>query len=700
MSFPIFRQYIPVRSSEGGSNPDPAVYCPANGYIIDPSVYVPDPVVNAATSNPPDTGEITLTILSDSDRHTYFRVTTSTGSFRVKCYDPTGTLVSSLDLTSGSYYSESVPSDYEYYRYVISAVTGALTSFRAYTRTGYASIGAAIVACLVNCTTLTTCDQMFYGMQRLRYCEFLSAADSVTTFYRAFYNAVNLEKIVMPSSANAATTLADMCYNTTSLVEAILPASMNALSNASQVFYNSSIRGTVTFPSSMPALTNLSSLFYGCSNIRKVTLPASAPLLASVTSMFRSCYSLEDVTLPADLSLINSLSYTFYQCYKLKGEFIFPELTACLSLQYAFTSCYEVTRIEFTGAMNACTNIQYLAQNCKKLTYLGLPESLEGITYLYNTLSVADNCSELIHVELPKYLSSTAFTTNLSYLFGKFAGCTKLQSLSKILSSHNSEMGIIAINDTLKLTTFDQPNLRNKITSALDMSAAGGALTNSIRGAMNYVEVDWSYVKTNAYFRYLSIGKAEAIRILNALPVSVSDGRIVSFAGCPCVDELNVKTASFGGTAGSNAVTLPAAFGDITGYSVMRGDVTYSISVTITTGTNLLTTAYNHGFSNGRKVAFTTLVAACGINANQEYYVINASGNSFQLSESEGGAAITLSASTTGKMTTEVKVESMTGTTAYLSISLQTSSFSTWFFTDGIDYYDVIKKGWLPFFTQ
>ena len=63
--------------------------------------------------------------------------------------------------------------------------------------------------------------------------------------------------------------------------------------------------------------------------------------------------------------------------------------------------------------------------------------------------------------------------------------------------------------------------------------------------------------------------------------------------------------------------------------------------VTFTDSTDLVT-RNNHGYSNGTSVQFYNIVSTTGITEGQTYFVINATTNTFQISETVNGAAIAL----------------------------------------------------------
>ncbi len=672
--------------------PDPAVYCPANGYNIDPATFTTDEVIELAIDNPPSNDEITLIVIGDGDRHIYFRVTTSTGGYNVKIYDTNSVLLNSFDMTPSAYFLEEVPNTGAFFRYVISPTTGVLTSFRAYTRSGYDTDGANIAACIINAPSLTTCDQLFYNMKKLRYCEFISDCNLVTTFYRAFYNCESLLKVVMPPSTAVATLFTTMCYNTFALKEITLPTYMPLATNFLQAFYNSGITGTLTFPASMPNLTTLQSVVEGAIRLKKLVNPTSAPSLQAIYNMCRDCIELEEANIPSDASSIINLSYAFYKCNKLKGTFVFQELPACTTIAYAFYNCYEVTRIEFTGSMDLCTTVQYLAHYCKKVTHVILPESMEGLVAITNMSYVVHYCGELVHLSLPKYWNvSTTFTAGSTLLFASLLGCYKLAEITEVLNTNESQMGSLSLPNLFSLTSFNQPKIRPSSGGTLLCSPIGATDANSIRGALTYFQVDWQFLNNVINLNYNSIESEEALRILGSLSPKGNMGSTgyLSLKGNPCVLQLNARTWSGNGVIGNNTITVTAALGDLTGYSIDRLAISYGVTSTFNAAADTITLTGDHGFYTGRKIAITYSVLAIGVNYNVDYYVINPSGASFQIAETPGGAAVNILANTTGQIAFPVSVISMVGNTATLDCNLQTNSWSGWTFSPLIDYYEL-----------
>jgi len=75
--------------------------------------------------------------------------------------------------------------------------------------------------------------------------------------------------------------------------------------------------------------------------------------------------------------------------------------------------------------------------------------------------------------------------------------------------------------------------------------------------------------------------------------------------------------------------------------------ISSSQNVTFTaTGSTVNLTS--HGISNGTLVGFSSIVTTTGILVNTPYYVVNAAANTFQVSLTNAGAALTLTSNGSG----------------------------------------------------
>ena len=98
-----------------------------------------------------------------------------------------------------------------------------------------------------------------------------------------------------------------------------------------------------------------------------------------------------------------------------------------------------------------------------------------------------------------------------------------------------------------------------------------------------------------------------------------------------------------------------------TSYKVLGQVVPYTYSVSFGSSTVSLTA---HGLANGTPVSFPTVVTTTGIIINTTYFVVNAATDSFQISLTVGGTAVTFVTAGTGTMITTTTLYSVPGSTS------------------------------------
>lgn len=99
------------------------------------------------------------------------------------------------------------------------------------------------------------------------------------------------------------------------------------------------------------------------------------------------------------------------------------------------------------------------------------------------------------------------------------------------------------------------------------------------------------------------------------------------------------------------------------------GPVTFQNS-----GNLVLRTA--HGYTNGGTISFASIVTTTGLQINRNYFVINATANNFQVSLTQGGAAVALGADGSGTIL-PFKQAMIKVTTVNPSATISTLNFST-----------------------
>lgn len=88
---------------------------------------------------------------------------------------------------------------------------------------------------------------------------------------------------------------------------------------------------------------------------------------------------------------------------------------------------------------------------------------------------------------------------------------------------------------------------------------------------------------------------------------------------------------------------------DGTKYKLWGGAAVTDIAVTFTASTSTVGKSA-HGYTDGMLIYFSAITSTTGIVANANYYIVNATTDTFQVSHTIGGAPLTLTTNGTGVM--------------------------------------------------
>ena len=506
----IFRQYIPVKASGGGGeSPDPAVYCPANGYelppdpavfcpingfITDPAAYYEDPVITNAPR--PVDGQIRLIVTDLGVRHIYFKCAVSnTGKYVVTVKGNSDVVIYAQTLNNNAYFNYYLPfgegylaENYTYYYVDIAPelVTNNLLDFLAPVSTSGEPLGSYILAAYFNATKLTTLINATLNNKRITYIEFLPTMESLSILQAFCQNCSELRKVSFKGGLPELTTLQNAFYGTNYVA--------------------------VEFPDNLPKLLSMLNIFQ-LGKIKTFTFPENLPLLANLSGAFKNS-EIETVNFPMTvLPELTTLYDIFSGCSKLKGIITYPQSPKLTTIENANYNNENVEEIIYQGSSPLITTIKNTASNCYKLKKITFPESIENITVFSNIQNVVDNCVNLEEVVLPKTLllpnnTSTPF-------FNNFVGCYKIHTISKIENTiKGNQYGTITGVNLINLKRFDQPNafFHNPVGGIAFTPPAG------VQGVLEYYDIDWDYFN-NTYidFRRQNMSVAEIRRILSKI---------------------------------------------------------------------------------------------------------------------------------------------------------------------------------------
>ncbi len=335
---------FPMIKVEGsGEGPDPAVFCPANGYLP-PYTYFESPIEVTTVSNE------SIVFILDTEINIKFD-SLYIGSDTIcnliyNFYDENGVFLETRTQAIGSgggYISVSqiIPDSTTRYVKCIATLDDGIAKFNRLSSNTSVPSGACVVAIFANTPNLATSLQ-FRSHLFLKKVEFLCTLDYVSDMNYLF-NMCGVEKFTMPVSMPSLTQLQYALIDS-DIYEFIFPVGFSAPLLVGMFYFSARAKNMESFalPDIPSLLTFNLGLYYssvkvltftGCENIdnlsqileqntviEEVTLPA-LPNLATATRLFYGCSNLKKLTLNGTWNKVYSDWTT--NCYNLR-ELHFP----------------------------------------------------------------------------------------------------------------------------------------------------------------------------------------------------------------------------------------------------------------------------------------------------------------------------------------------------------------------------------------
>ena len=467
--------------------PNPAIYCPANGYFPSDS-WVP-PV---ETLNPDGSGGDQILLLCDDLGGGAISVsfTVNSGNRRFECLTTDMTVIYTQE-QAANVFNYIFPTQGTGTNYIIrlSCVNPA-SSITIFARSAYTNYS----------TNHRILQAKFY-------------TPNITSIASAFQGYTNFKELIFLTNVNL---LSNMSYAFDgSGIESITwPAQMNGLTTFNYTFQNTYNLKHVDI-SGVPfnMLSSLSNMFRG-SNIGSIKLPASLPEATNFSSFAQNAFFLKSCTIPTSMPKVTTISAMFTECKILEGDFIYPSMPLCTSISSSFYNT-RVRKIAFTGSMPLCTTANSMAAYCKNIEELVMPTELAA-TYT--------DASFLLFTEtLKKFTPPTniTFTVNWWGAFGNvlthFDTCTQWGT-----NQHQVMAG------SRNLTAFIQPTLR------VTQLVVGQNTSPSVNAPLTSVDIDFansSFSATGGLVIRAELPTAEINRIYTALPTVT--GKTIAVNTCP-----------------------------------------------------------------------------------------------------------------------------------------------------------------------
>lgn len=508
----------------------------------------------------------------------------------------------------------------------------------------------------------------------------------------------------------------------------------HAITSAASLFQN------CTWLQSVPlfdtaAVTNMASMFRGCSVLKSVP-PLNSSSALDMSDMFNGCNVLETVPY-LDTSVATNLSGMFNNCGALVRVPLL-NTSAATNMASMFANCVNLLELPHLNTANA-TNLSSFLINCLQLksvpffntaSAVNMSSMLSGLTLIqqippFNTSACTNisgflnGCSSLLSVPL----LDTSSATNLSLMLSACRSLTEIPlfntssatNMSQMLSNASSLVAIPPL-DTSQCTNFfffanfcrqltsvpllntaaatnmsGMFNACSSLTSVPAMTAAAATTLGTVASGGNISWFDMTDLNATISFANQKLSKAALDHIFTNL-LRRTTSTTITISGNYGADTAVSKT-SCGRTSGSKVVTQSDTSNLQTGMRVLGTGVTDAVAVTFQdTGDTVTRTA--HGLDNGTIVSFTSITSTTGILTYTRYYVVNATTNTFQLSDTEGGAAKALTTNGSGNMLYPAYITAIT-TNVSFEMSAPASSTGTGTLTARIlDTYPAVSKGW------
>jgi len=344
-------------------------------------------------------------------------------------------------------------------------------------------------------------------------------------------------------------------------------------------------------------VTNMSSMFQNAVSLR--TVPQFNTVnVTNMGSMFNTCTSLP--TVPSfNTSNVTSMNAMFSGCRNLKFDAVFDTANVTDMSTMFFENFQMKTAPSFNTIKT--TLMVNMFQSCFNLQ----------TAPAYNTANVTSmsgrfrDCYSLT-------IAPASDTTKVTDVSNMFLNCFALKTVPSYNLANAVTGGTTMLSGCASLTDFSGNNINQNFTlpaAALSASAAGNILAN------------------------LSIKSATANTITLALNPGIAN---------------SVAVTGVASTAGTAVLTISNTTGLVTGMTAISANINSGIATVANTGTNAIT-LNAHNLVNNTIVSFSTAVFTVG-TAYTPLYVVNAATNTFQVANTIGGTALTVTANATPVM--------------------------------------------------
>jgi surface protein len=374
------------------------------------------------------------------------------------------------------------------------------------------------------------------------------------------------------------------------------------------------------------------------------------------------------------LSLLDNL---FQNCPRLQSiNEIEWNLSPVASLSGTFRGCGALTRLDCSNwNISGVNNWSNAFLSCTGLTSFKAPSGT--IAASTNFVSVFQSCSALESLDLSGW--NVTAVRDMTSLFN---GCTSLRNLN--LTGWNVSGATNATNMFLNCTNLQQIPALN-LTGVTTLTSGGFCA-----GSNSLTRIQASNIRQTVNISSCMLGATA----LNEIFANLASGavRTITITGNYGADTAISKTTC-GTTAGSRTVTQSNTSSLQVGMQVSGTGVTTAVAVTFQDAEDTVTRTA-HGLDNGTIVSFSTITSTTGIAIYTQYYVINATADTFQLSATSGGAAIALTTNGSGNMLYPAYITAITTNSSFQMSAPASATGSVTLTARILNTFPAASKGW------
>ena len=279
-------------------------------------------------------------------------------------------------------------------------------------------------------------------------------------------------------------------------------------------------------------------------------------------------------------------------------------------------------------------------------------------------------------------------TASVTIMASMFASCSSLKTVPALSTAATT--GITAYQSMFNVCT----SLQTVSLTAASGATSSGGYTNMFGSCPSLSRINTTGFKFTFNVGACKLSASALQSIFTGLGSNVSAQTITitnNFGVDSAVSITGNATAASGNIVTSN--TTGVVIGQMltgSGSGLTAGLAAVSTIASSTIGYS------NHGLPNGTIVSFSSLGTTTGITANTPYYVVNTTTNTFQVSLTNGGSAITLggTASTCVTKFANYVTSFVTNTSITVSPPMVGSVFGVTFTTRVLDSSQALLKGW------